>query len=100
MSENWVERKRPTRLERRFEFSDYEETRDFLERAAAVSESEGYYPDMSFGRTHVSMALHVKDDETEVSEDIMRYAQLMDAITPAAQLASLDSQMKRIDEDS
>ena len=88
MSENWVERKRPTRLERRFEFFDYEETRDFLERAAAVSESEGYYPDMSFGRTHVSMALHVKDDETEVSEDIIRYAKLVDALVPTERLTS------------
>jgi len=88
MSENWVRRKRPARLERRIEFSDYEETRDFLERAADLAESQGYYPDMSFGRTHVSITLQPQDDSEEVSEELVRYAQLMDALVPQARLTN------------
>ena len=46
MSSEWKERNRPIRLERHYQFDNYEELRDFLERAADLSESEGYYPDM------------------------------------------------------
>lgn len=80
MSNNWVIRKRPARLERRIEFSSYEETRDFLDLAADLSESHGYYPDMSFGRTHVCLTLHPQGDKDEVSEDLLHYASLIDAL--------------------
>lgn len=86
MSENWVIRKRPARLERRIEFSDYEETRTFLDRAAELAESQGYYPDMSFGRAHVSITLQAQDGADEVSDELLHYAHLMDALVPAARL--------------
>lgn len=82
MSDKWVTRKRPARLERRFEFSDYEQTREFLERTADLSEAHDYYPDMSFGRTHVSMTLHMEDDETEITDKLVRFSELVDAILP------------------
>lgn len=80
MSDNWVVRKRPARLESRFEFSDYEETRDFLDRAAEIAESEGYYPDMSFGRTHVCITLQPQEEAEEVPKELWRYARLVDAL--------------------
>ena len=82
MSENWSLRKRPARLERRIEFSDYNETREFLDQAAEVAEREGYYPDMSFGRTHVSITLYPQNEGDEVNDDLMRYAKLLDALVP------------------
>ena len=82
MSDKWTTRKRPARLERRFEFSDYEETRQFLELTAELSEERDYYPDMSFGRTHVSMTLQSETDEAEVTDELIRYAGLVDAILP------------------
>ena len=82
MSDKWTTRNRPARLERRFEFSNYEETREFLERTAELSEEHDYYPDMSFGRTHVSMTLHTQNDEAEVTDELVRYAELVDAILP------------------
>jgi len=84
MSENWVLRKRPARLERRIEFSDYEQIREFLDRTAELSESQGYYPDMSFSRTHVSITLQPQDDSDEVGDELMRYAQLVDVLVPEA----------------
>ncbi len=83
MSSDWFTRKKPAQLERRIEFSDYQQTRDFLERVAELSESEGYYPDMSFGRTHVSITLRSEDDVDEVNEDMLRYARQVDQLIPA-----------------
>ncbi len=80
MHKDWVERKRPIRLERRFEFEDYEGTRDFLDKAEQLSESESYYPDLSFSRTHVSVALHCEDDATELSEKVKQFACAMDEL--------------------
>lgn len=84
ISKDWLERKRPVRLERRIEFSDYDQTRDFLDRSAEISEAEDFYPDLSFSRTHVSIALHIEEGETELGEKLIRYAQLIDAIVPAS----------------
>ena len=40
MSDHWTERKQPCLLERRFEFNGYAELRDFLDQAAALSETD------------------------------------------------------------
>lgn len=85
MSEHWVERKRPARLERRIEFADYEETREFLDRAADLAEQRGYYPDMSFSRTHVSITLQPQNEGDEVGEELLQYAKLLDALVAPAQ---------------
>ena len=92
MSENWVVRKRPARLESRFDFLNYEETRDFLDRAAELYESEDYYPDMSFGRAHVCITLQSQDEEAaeEVGEELWRIARLLDALVTVEQSATND----------
>ncbi len=63
--DKWVERKRPVRLERRFEFETYEATRDFLDRLGDFSESSERFPDISFGKTYVNITLR-----PEVQEDL------------------------------
>ena len=62
MSVNWQERQRPARLERRYEFVNYEELRDFLEQAADLSENQGLYPDLGFGRDYVNITIHTDED--------------------------------------
>lgn len=62
MSQQWKERKRPLRLERRYEFADYEELRDFLDKAADLSERVDFYPDMGFGRDYVNVTIHADDE--------------------------------------
>ncbi len=84
MSNNWKVRKRPVRLERRFEFDSYDDTRDFLDLAAELAEKEDYYPDMSFGRTHVSITLKSEEEESEVNENIKRYAEMLDELVPSS----------------
>jgi 4a-hydroxytetrahydrobiopterin dehydratase len=80
MNQAWTARQRPARLERRLEFPDYEATRDFLDRAASLSERLAIYPDMSFGRTYVNITLHAEEDATEVGEPLKRFARDIDAL--------------------
>ncbi len=44
-------------MARRFEFSSYSETRAFLDRLAEYSKEKGYYPDLNFGKAHVSVSI-------------------------------------------
>jgi 4a-hydroxytetrahydrobiopterin dehydratase len=79
MNQPWTQRTRPDRLERRIEFDDYESTRSFLERLNALAESEGRFPDISFGRTYVNLTLR-PDDEQLVGEVDQAFAAAIDAL--------------------
>lgn len=74
MNEHWIERKRPDRYEKRVFFDDYSMTRDFLDWMAEISEREGYYPDMNFGRTHVNITMYVDEESKELSDAQRRFA--------------------------
>jgi len=79
MNQPWTQRTRPDRLERRIEFDDYESTRSFLERLNALAESDGRFPDISFGRTYVNLTLR-PDDEQPVGEVDLAFAAAIDAL--------------------
>lgn len=87
MIENWTMRNRPARLERRIEFDNYELTREFLELTAEFSEKEGYYPDMNFGRTHVSMTIH-GNGEDGLGESQLSFAKKINEFAPANKISS------------
>lgn len=76
----WEERKRPLRLEKRYEFSDYEGVRVFLDQAADLSEENGLYPDIGFGRMHASFTIHAEDGAEGLTTQQRRFAQLLDAL--------------------
>jgi len=80
MSHQWQERHRPPRLEKRYEFSDYGSLRDFLDRAAALSERESLYPDMGFGRDYVNMTIHVAEGSETLDEARRRFAEDLDRL--------------------
>lgn len=83
MSHQWQERKRPQRLERRYEFQDYSALRDFLDRAADLSEQEGYYPDLGFGRDYVNITIHVSEGDEALGENKHRFAEQLDTLAEA-----------------
>jgi 4a-hydroxytetrahydrobiopterin dehydratase len=83
MNQDWQERARPVRLERRYEFPDYANLRDFLDRAAELSEREGLYPDMGFGRTYVNVTIHLAEGATELDDSQRRFAVMLDALFAA-----------------
>ena len=58
MLDEWKEHERPPRLERRYTFSGYPALREFLDRAAEISEELDFYPDLSFGRDYVNITIH------------------------------------------
>lgn len=84
MNQQWQERPRPARLERRYEFENYDALRDFLDRAAELSEREELYPDMGFGRDYVNITIHADEDSTALAGKQRRFAELLDALNPTA----------------
>lgn len=87
MNQAWQERARPLRLERRYEFADYQMLRDFLDRAAALSEREGLYPDMGFGRDYVNITIHTAEDSDILDDKRRGFAARLDALCPAESTA-------------
>ncbi len=77
----WTRRERPLRLERRLEFPDYEATRVYLERAGALSESLGIYPNLSFGRTYVNLGLFADEDSGELTAEALVFAERIDQLS-------------------
>lgn len=80
MNQQWQQRNRPARLERRYQFEDYDSLRDFLDRAAELSEREGYYPDMGFGRDYVNITIHANEDQEGLDNSQHHFAQQLDEL--------------------
>lgn len=84
MASEWQERNRPNRLEKRYEFGDYEALRDFLDAAADLSEREGYYPDMGFGRDYVNVTIHSEEGDQALRPEQREFAGALDRLQTAA----------------
>jgi hypothetical protein len=53
-----------------------------LDRAAELSEQEGLYPDIGFGRDYVNMTIHVAEGEDELGDAQRRFAERLDELYP------------------
>lgn len=80
MKNEWNERNRPNLLEKQYQFEDYEALRDFLERAADLSEKLDYYPDMGFGRDYLNVTIHAPEDGDTVTEEQRQFAIQLDEL--------------------
>ena len=80
MKNEWNERNRPNRLEKQYQFANYDELRDFLDRAAEVSEKVEYYPDMGFGKDYVNITIHAPEDGDTVTDEQREFAAQLDAL--------------------
>ena len=74
------ERQQP--LNRRFEFASYAETRQFLDQMADLSKREGYYPDVSFGKTYVNVSID-GEGQAALKERQSIFIAEMEALTTA-----------------
>lgn len=83
MNEQWQQRNRPARLERRYQFEDYDSLRDFLDQAAELSERVDYFPDMGFGRDYVNITIHANDGEDELDNSKHQFAKQLDELVNA-----------------
>jgi pterin-4a-carbinolamine dehydratase len=80
MNLQWQERNRPLRLERRYEFSDYEKLRDFLDQAAKLSETKNLYPDIGFGKSYVNMTIHADEEDHHLHQSHREFAEELEQI--------------------
>lgn len=83
--QQWQERNRPLRLEKRYEFDSYDSLRTFLDEAADLSESRGLYPDIGFGRTHASFTIHAEEGSDCISKQQHEFASMLDTLEAARQ---------------
>jgi pterin-4a-carbinolamine dehydratase len=75
---HWQRQDLPPMLSRRFEFETYAATRRFLDGIAKVAEAAQRYPNLSFGKTYVSVTLDA--DGKKIGPDIVALAQQIDAL--------------------
>lgn len=78
----WRVQQQPPLLTRRFEFASYAETRKFLDELAILSERKGYYPDLNFGKSHVSVSIAAREDSLGDAE--FGFANQADALVDKA----------------
>lgn len=64
----WDLQKLPVGMSRRYEFGSYEETRQFLDDLALLSDRVGYYPSLNFNRTQVTVRIQAENDELGQAE--------------------------------
>ena len=79
---DWQRQDLPPILTRRFEFESYAETRGFLDGIARLSEEAGLYPNLSFGKTYVSVTIDA--DGKKIGPDLIALAQKIDLLVAAA----------------
>lgn len=79
---NWQRQDLPPMLSRRFEFASYSETRSFLDRVAKLAEAAQHYPNLSFGKTYVSVTLD--EDGKKIGSETVALAQQIDALVANA----------------
>ena len=64
----WEERKSPLRLERRFEFDNYQQSSKFMKEIESLSKETNIYPNISFGSKFVSITVFSDLEEISIKE--------------------------------
>ena len=64
----WEERKSPLRLERRFEFDNYQQSSKFMKGIDSLCKENNIYPNISFGSKFVSITIFPNLEEITIKE--------------------------------
>ena len=64
----WDEKKSPLRLERRFEFDNYQQSSKFMKEIDSLCKENKIYPNISFGTNFVSITILPDIEEISVEE--------------------------------
>ena len=64
----WEERKSPLRLERRFEFGNYQQSSKFMKEIDFLCKENKIYPNISFGAKFVSITIFSDLEEISIKE--------------------------------
>ena len=76
----WKEENRPLRLEKRYEFDSYGDLRDFLDEAADLSEKNGLFPDIGFGKTYANFTIYLEEGSEGPANSQREFAVLLDSL--------------------
>ncbi len=64
----WDEKKSPLRLERRFEFDNYQQSSKFMKEIDSLCKENKIYPNISFGTKFVSITILPDIEEISLEE--------------------------------
>ena len=64
----WEERKSPLRIERRFEFDNYQQSSKFMKEIDSLCKENKIYPNISFGSKFVSITIFSETEEISIKE--------------------------------
>ena len=64
IEQGWKVQKRALTMTKRFDYSSYDDMRDFLDDLQDLSEQDNFYPDLTFSRVHVNVSIKSRDEES------------------------------------
>tara|TARA_B100000927_G_scaffold94281_1_gene76123 strand:- start:185 stop:433 length:249 start_codon:yes stop_codon:yes gene_type:complete len=64
----WEERESPLRIERRFEFDNYQQSSRFMKEIDSLCKENKIYPNISFGSKFVSITIFSDLEEISIKE--------------------------------
>jgi 4a-hydroxytetrahydrobiopterin dehydratase len=75
----WKVQKRALVMTKRYDYANYDDMRDFLDDLQELSEEDGFYPDLTFSRTHANVSIKSREDDkfTEVYFDFPKKVDLL-----------------------
>ena len=74
----WNKRESPLRIEKRFEFDEYSKISKFMEKIEKLCKDKNIYPNISFGKSFVSLSIflnyqEISSEEKDFSMDIDKF---------------------------
>ena len=70
----WNKRESPLRIEKRFEFDEYSKISKFMEKIEKLCKEKNIYPNISFGKSFVSLSIFLNNQEISIEEkDFSKY---------------------------
>ena len=64
----WNKRESPLRIEKRFEFDEYSKISKFMEKIDKLCKEKNIYPNISFGKSFVSVSIFLNNQEISIEE--------------------------------
>ena len=59
----WKQRESPSRIEKRFEFGEYQKISIFLKKTDELCKEKNIYPNISFGKNFVSISIFLGSEK-------------------------------------
>ena len=64
----WNQRESPLRVEKRFEFEEYQKISNFMKKIDELSRKKNIYPNITFGKNFVSITIFLDSEKFSIIE--------------------------------